>query len=338
METASSQISHSDHRQHNARPQLADPALVSNVAPRVPMMMSANKAPATLGAAGWRDAAALLGLRFDGGRADRAGADRRGRRGRDGRRPRRPAPAAAAARLEATWNPKGLDVSAIPGDVPGVSLFKEQFISENHNSAPAYLDGSMPGDKGFDPWGLIALAKPSLEMDKTSRTGAERETTIESMSEEERASALAWMRNSELKHARLAMLATLGWVAAEKLNAKALYFTTNGKAPSLFNGHLLDYALPLVVVFGGFAALEFLKKEEGGLGGDFGFDPLGFSTGQGPIPFDALPFEVPNVGDMTALKEAEIKNGRLAMMAITGFAVQEFIWGTPVVAQTPLFF
>ena len=248
-----------------------------------------------------------------------------------------PAPA-AAARLEAAWNPKGLDVSAIPADVPGVSLFKEQFISENLNSAPAYLDGSMPGDKGFDPWGLIALAKPSLEMDKTSRTGAERDTTIESMSEEERASALAWMRNSELKHARLAMLATLGWVAAEKLNAKALYFTTNGKAPSLFNGHLLDYALPLVVVFGGFAALEFMKKEEGGLGGDFGFDPLGFSTGKGPIPFDALPFEVPNVGDMTALKEAEIKNGRAAMMAITGFAVQEFIWGTPVVAQTPLFF
>ena len=47
---------------------------------------------------------------------------------------------------------------------------------------------------------------------------------------------------------------------------------------------------------------------------------------------------LPNVGDMTALKEAEIKNGRAAMMAITGFAVQEFIWGTPVVAQTPLFF
>ena len=159
-----------------------------------------------------------------------------------------PAPAAAAARLEASWNPKGLDVSAIPADVPGVSLFKEQFISENLNSAPAYLDGSMPGDKGFDPWGLIALAKPSLEMDKTSRTGAERDTTIESMSEEERASALAWMRNSELKHARLAMLATLGWVAAEKLNAKALYFTTNGKAPSLFNGHLTDYA-PFLIVF-----------------------------------------------------------------------------------------
>ena len=317
------------------------PALVAHTAPRVaPMMMSANKfasdaeAPPA-GVTSWYDS----GLRLDGVVAPTAAPEPEPvvEMAAEVAAPE-PAPAAAAARLEAAWNPKGLDVSAIPGDVPGVSLFKEQFISENLNSAPAYLDGSMPGDKGFDPWGLIALAKPSLEMDKTSRTGAERDTTIESMSEEERASALAWMRNSELKHARLAMLATLGWVAAEKLNAKALYFTTNGKAPSLFNGHLLDYALPLVVVFGGFAALEFLKKEEGGLGGDFGFDPLGFSTGKGPIPFDALPFEVPNVGDMTALKEAEIKNGRAAMMAITGFAVQEFIWGTPVVAQTPLFF
>ena len=34
----------------------------------------------------------------------------------------------------------------------------------------------------------------------------------------------------------------------------------------------------------------------------------------------------------------ELKNGRLAMMAITGFAVQEFVWGNPVVEQTPIFF
>ena len=35
---------------------------------------------------------------------------------------------------------------------------------------------------------------------------------------------------------------------------------------------------------------------------------------------------------------AEIKNGRLAMLAITGYAFQEFLWGTPVVDQTPIFF
>merc|ERR1719199_1248113 len=38
------------------------------------------------------------------------------------------------------------------------------------------------------------------------------------------------------------------------------------------------------------------------------------------------------------METAEIKNGRLAMLAITGFAIQEAIYGTPVVDQTPLFF
>ena len=35
---------------------------------------------------------------------------------------------------------------------------------------------------------------------------------------------------------------------------------------------------------------------------------------------------------------AERNNGRAAMMGITGFAVQEFVWGGPVVEQTPFFF
>jgi hypothetical protein len=35
---------------------------------------------------------------------------------------------------------------------------------------------------------------------------------------------------------------------------------------------------------------------------------------------------------------AEIKNGRLAMIAITVFAFQEFATGLPVVQQTPYLF
>ena len=38
------------------------------------------------------------------------------------------------------------------------------------------------------------------------------------------------------------------------------------------------------------------------------------------------------------METAELKNGRLAMLAITGYAFQEALYGTPVVDQTPLFF
>jgi len=54
--------------------------------------------------------------------------------------------------------------------------------------------------------------------------------------------------------------------------------------------------------------------------GDLGFDPLGLAE---------------KGGDLRAV---EIYSGRLAMLAITGFAVQESLWGVPVVDQTPSFF
>ena len=58
-------------------------------------------------------------------------------------------------------------------------------------------------------------------------------------------------------------------------------------------------------------------------GASLGFDPLGLAA---------------QADGKVDLKTAEIFNGRLAMMAITGFAVQEFLWGNPVVEQTPWFF
>ncbi len=60
------------------------------------------------------------------------------------------------------------------------------------------------------------------------------------------------------------------------------------------------------------------------LPGDLGFDPLGF------YPSDAA--------GKKRLQLAEIKHGRVAMVAVVGFAAQEALLRTPVVEQTPFFF
>ena len=53
----------------------------------------------------------------------------------------------------------------------------------------------------------------------------------------------------------------------------------------------------------------------GGLGASLDFDPLGLKA-KLPKDYDAA--------------TAELYNGRLAMLAITGFSVQEFVWGSPI--------
>jgi len=252
------------------------------------------------------------------------------------------AEAKADAAARAVWNPQGLDVAMLPG------LVQSQFVPEYLKKAPAYLDGAMAGDVGFDPWGLVALANPTAATDKFARTAKERDAKMLSMTAEEQKQALAWMRESELKHARLAMLAAAGWPLSELSSGPFLKeLGTAGRAPSLFNGHLLDFLPVLLVVFGPIAYLEFTNKDTLKTEGDYGFDPLGLAGEQRPygaFPFDAFlakktPIDaLPNAKDLDAMKLAELKNGRLAMMAITGMAVQETVWGVPVVEQTPFFF
>ena len=111
--------------------------------------------------------------------------------------------------------------------------------------------------------------------------------------------------------------------------------TTGGRAPSLFNGGLLDGPITpfLLVVLGATAYLEVRTQDQvNGIGlpaeyvpGDLKFDPLGYYTIEGP-------------SKKKELQRDELYNGRLAMLAITGFAVQEFLYSTPVIEQTPFFF
>lgn len=150
---------------------------------------------------------------------------------------------------------------------------------------------------------------------------------MEQRSAEEVKLTIDWMRAAELKHSRLAMLAVIGWPLAEVVNPLNALAFTNGRAPALLNGGLDAYAPFLLLVAAGTAYVELQtiddvyqtylsRPEKAYVAGDLGFDPLGLET---------------KVPDFLDQRTNEIYNGRLAMLAITGFAVSEALWGKPVV-------
>ncbi|KAK3273696.1 Chlorophyll a-b binding protein CP26, chloroplastic [Cymbomonas tetramitiformis] len=171
---------------------------------------------------------------------------------------------------------------------------------------PAYLNGDLAGDYGYDPLGLGT--------------------------DEEQVEAY---RKTELLHARWAMLGVAGCVIPEACEALGSGNQISGSVwwqtgAAMLDGGLLKYfgteiPLPLVVVVaaevGLMGAVEtYRNKNEGPAGEDLDplypggkyFDPLGLADDP-----DAF----------AELKVKEIKNGRLAMMAMLGFAVQAGVTG-----------
>lgn len=153
--------------------------------------------------------------------------------------------------------------------------------------------------------------------------------------------SLQWMRNAEVKHARLAMLAAVGWPMSELLDQKIAFATGlkpllvfQDRVPSILNGGLgrtpaAFWAASLGVAF----AIETLglmrennaaKNGREYLPGDLGFDPLNLAG--------------KTVQEKKFKLESELFNGRLAMLAITGFAIQEFWTSNSVINETPIFF
>jgi len=156
---------------------------------------------------------------------------------------------------------------------------------------PALLDGSMAGDVGFDPLGLSNIDGVGVD--------------------------LYWLREAEIKHARVAMLAAAGTVQVELFGpAPGCEMATAKNQMDAFwqiwNAHPQYIAASLIFItmieaFSGIAATSGRQSGERAPG-DFGLDPLGFGKGD-PAKFERL-------------KAQEIANGRLAMWAAAGIIVQ----------------
>jgi hypothetical protein len=180
-------------------------------------------------------------------------------------------------------------------------------ISCSHSSLFTYTTGELAGDVGFDPLGF---AKDEYELRN--------------------------YREAEIKHARLAMLAAAGWPLSElfdKQIANALHLepalNSADRVPSVLNGGL-DKISPIywVAVVAMAGAIDVFGIQQQGkpgyVAGNLGFDPLGL------MPKDEE--------GKKWMQTAELKNGRLAMIAITAFAVQEAVTKLGVVDETPIFF
>jgi len=165
------------------------------------------------------------------------------------------------------------------------------------------LDGSYPGDVGFDPLnlsGIDPLSLPQVVPPAASMAGEPLPTVY-------------WMREAELKHGRLAQMALVGFAAVDK----GFYF------PGTENQHLSSVAAHDASVADGrlgfvlFAvsvlelmtapALYQASKGSGREAGDFALDPLNFC---------ATPEKAAD------MKTKEITHCRLAMLAFSGMVTQ----------------
>ncbi|GLI68048.1 hypothetical protein VaNZ11_012371 [Volvox africanus] len=186
---------------------------------------------------------------------------------------------------------------------------------------PAYLNGELAGDYGYDPLGL----------------GKDTET-------------VAKYREYELLHARWAMLAAAGILIPEGLQANGanlkggVWFETGAE---MLNGGTLNYfAVPWGIVSNPLPLFAVIAVEVGLMGAvevfrRNGTGPAGYSPGIGKFdssvfegvdsiypggPFDPLGLaDDPEV--FQELKVKEIKNGRLAMVSVLAFAVQSYVTG-----------
>jgi len=153
--------------------------------------------------------------------------------------------------------------------------------------APSHLK-SLPGYKSFDPLGFSSQLP------------------------------VGWLQEAEIKHSRIAMLATLGFVVTEfaalpdhKVGSIAAHNTAVADG-SAFQVLTVIAALEFI----GCVALKQTLDGSDRKPGDFGFDPLSFYNGK-------------STEQKAKLQAQELENGRTAMLAISGLLTAAVATGKP---------
>merc|ERR1719171_2962364 len=180
---------------------------------------------------------------------------------------------------------------------------------------PKTLEGErFVGDSGFDPLGLFGADPFALGWDKK------------------------FYREAELKHARLGMLAALAYPVQERLEpvlAKAFNLPdelkeTLGRSPSIVNGGLEQGEIPLTIVafLAGGAIVEYLT------------DKLKKEQGSSYVPGDVgLPYVNAASVEQQALRQLqELQLGRLAMVSVLVYVIEESVFKTSILRETVAIF
>lgn len=144
--------------------------------------------------------------------------------------------------------------------------------------------GALVGDVGFDPLGFTEILP------------------------------VAWVREAEIKHCRVAMLAFAGFVFTDFYTLPGFeYSTLEAHDACVASGSMSQLLLwiGLLEVVGAIGIDQTLRGS-GREPGDFGFDPVGFGS---------------DPEKMKDLQMKELANGRLAMFAFGGVVTQSVLTG-----------
>lgn len=168
------------------------------------------------------------------------------------------------------------------------------------STPPAHLDGSLPGDFGYDPLGL----------------GVDKEK-------------LRWYREAELQNGRWAMLAVAGILVQEIVKPDIFWYDAPTKIQLPFN--ILG-----LVAFEAFAMhyVEVRRWQDWRKPNSVNEDPI-FKGNKLPDHEPGYPGGIfaPFIpGDLETLKVKEMKNGRLAMLAFVGFTMAAQVTGLGPIA------